>query len=250
MVNIVLFISSVSSVYGIGKIIHDMVMKKRWSQIKNSIEFKILIISVVVVGACFVPWNKFHYGDVSPKIIYVDTSKSKVQKPQVKGVAKTSNDTAKPPTLFVPKHKKTIKPILAIVAKADTPIVKPTPPIATQTAKNIFNGGSGQYNAPVQVGDTYVNADKLLGDDYLQAIGDYVNNLIVQKKFKNSVSVYTESTCNYPKITQQIISYLKSRGINASEAFEMGRTTKGVKVDTMHRFSFQEREIRVHVGQF
>jgi len=90
MLDLLLYLSYVGAVYGIIKVIFDMSKKRKWDDIRKSHEFFILLISVIVVTCFFIPWDKFHYGDEKPKIIYVraplkttDTLKSlpiKVQK--------------------------------------------------------------------------------------------------------------------------------------------------------------------------
>ena len=72
MGNIILYISYVGTLYGLIKIVYDMIMRKKWVDIRKSHEFIILMISVVISTCFFIPWGKFYYGDEKPKIVYIE----------------------------------------------------------------------------------------------------------------------------------------------------------------------------------
>jgi hypothetical protein len=118
-------------------------------------------------------------------------------------------------------------------------------------------GGSG--NSVGVNGDINVNTEKKLADNYLLAIGTYVDNLIKDKNFDgNNIIVLTESYCNYPGVTQQIIDYLKNKDYKATEGFATtAPAINEVKIDTSQRHTgyqlnktVSKKVITIYVGRF
>ncbi|MEB0263021.1 MULTISPECIES: hypothetical protein [unclassified Mucilaginibacter] len=116
MLEVVLIIGYIAGTYGFFKILYDMVVGQKLRDIRKSIEFKILIVSVLIVGLCYVPWNKFHFGDIKPKVVYIKvdnpvTSKNqqtKVDSPKKEVIRFKRNQSKSTATTLVDnKQKKT-----------------------------------------------------------------------------------------------------------------------------------------------
>src|SRR6185312_3007682 len=178
----ILYLSFVGALYGLIKVIYDMVIRKKWRDILRSHEFIILLVSIVIAGCFFIPWSKFHYGDQQVKTVYVDSSKNKPQKQlKTKVHADTPQNTADSSSYFdttklKQKHRHIALKVPAI-KKVDT-----TGHAVTQTNQrgdnvsgnkdgHYFNGGAGnQYNAPIVNGNVNVNTTRQLTEGELNSL--------------------------------------------------------------------------------
>ncbi len=109
--------------------------------------------------------------------------------------------------------------------------------------KNNFNGGNGKYYASINVGDTYINAQKLLSDKYLNYIYQYVDSLQRVKDTKKVIYIGTDSYSNAPDVENQVIAYFKEKGYRAVFATIMvnpnAPTTYGFAVSPLDKEGIQ-----------
>jgi hypothetical protein len=100
--------------------------------------------------------------------------------------------------------------------------------------------------------------EKPLTADYLQKIGDYVDDLVKNKGFDgNSIVVFTENYATYPKMSQQIIEYLQKKSYKATEGFATTAPfVDAIKIDTVmiNRMFIHhpgdKKRIGIYVGRF
>lgn len=152
MATLLLIITCVGTVYSVIKVFHDIIIHKAWKDIRNSHEFKILIISIISTIIILFPWSKVHYGNSESKIVYVDSSKlKKVKKEDIKPII------AKNETVFIkqeaPRYfKGSPKKITGIPKKVLIPPVN-----------GVISTGSNAHNVAGTGNHVDVNGDQYNG---------------------------------------------------------------------------------------
>lgn len=249
MLNVILYLSYVGTLYGLIKVIYDMFKRKTLKAILSSHEFSILIASAIIAICFFIPWNKFHYGDEKPKIVRVYLA----DPPPIKNHPIPPMPTKTDSIINRPKkHRKSITISKQVSKKVDTAKkeAKVDNSIAVQNSPNshIVGGIGNQVGVN---GDVNINTKYHLDDAGLARVFNAVDSLVKNKNFdKNKIVVYTENYSNGTDITDQLVVYFNQRGYHTHGAMAMsGRIIQGILVDTSRIFPNQ-RQIKILVGRF
>ena len=227
MGEIILYISYVGAVYGLFKVIYDLVKRKKWSDIRKSHEFVILIISIIVAACFFTPWNKFHYGDQSVKIIYKDTSKkaiTPINKPDSNKKQVISPLSEKSPAKHNPKRQ----------VKMDTAKKLLIPPV-----NGIVSTGANAHNVTGTGNQVGVNGDIYTGIKQ-RVIDDKIIDQIVSgyNLFKHPFVMRRSNDAETASYAKSIEKKLNERGIKIESdlidiiGFKLPNNPLGLLIDT------------------
>lgn len=124
-----------------------MIIKKKWIDIFKSPEFIILIVSISIVTCCYIPWNKFHYGDVPQNVVYVDTSK-----PPTNGKREKTDSL----NFKLPKKIKVGVP-------RNLTYYRDSKKTNTNNTKSQFNLPNTSFNGPTQFGNGNTQTNEFTG---------------------------------------------------------------------------------------
>ncbi|QHS57486.1 hypothetical protein GWR56_18755 [Mucilaginibacter sp. 14171R-50] len=163
-----LYLSYIGALYGLFKVLYDMYKSKKWIEIRKSPEFVIMIISVAIVTCFFIPWSKFHFGDVKPRIVYVQLPVNKTD-----SLGKLPVKTLKePPHVANPIFKSISVGNVATDTKKDEYIPKSSSKYDLSNAQ-LSQSAVGDH-AKVEI----YNDGKVLhpSDDFIKAIIDSTRN--------------------------------------------------------------------------
>lgn len=224
-----------------------MFKKKTWIDIRNSHEFIILLIAVVVVTCFFMPWSKFHYGDQKTKIVYVhELPKSTILKPD------TTKQQHRDKKIKREKHismfDREVVTVRTIPPKEDTPkrdVNKDNSVSANNSPNSHIVGGAG--NQVGVNGDVNINSERKLSDDLMALVFNSVDNMVKNKGFnKNNISIFPEPYNNAPTVPSQVMIYFRERGYQLGTFMGVDNrpTIKGLMIDT------SRKRITIIIGLF
>lgn len=182
--------------YGLIKIIIDMIFGKKWIDIRKSHEFVALVLAMVFTFIILFPWGKIHWGE--SKIIVHDTIKDTVRPVTVQkntgGYNSLGNDN--------------------------------------NTGKNNFNGGTGnKYTKQVHVGDNIYEPQLVISE--AKNVLRFLDSIRIKYKSNNKTFImYVNSDSNLKTYSHQLKDFLVAHGyvfsaISSGEDSFNGITVEG-----------------------